>query len=240
MNKKKICIGIIIVLILFNVVCYAKAFYNHNKINVAETIDNTISDENVISEDLEDNIVNENQIQEDEIIESCENQEEIKPVETENTDNKQNATEINNNSKTETNNKSTKNNTSTETQKQEQTTYTQEIITPKEPVADKKEENTPTNTNSTTTTVQETNKQPTQERVVTFERNENTINAIKAYLETQGYVGVENDKIVNSTNPFSYSTFNIDGYLGGPKTLQVYARDYIVNGQKQWTQCFIL
>jgi hypothetical protein len=197
MKKKKICIGVIIVLILFNVVCFAKAFFNRNKISIAETIGDTVFYENIIIEDLENIIVSENQIQEDEIIEICENQEENESVEIANIDNEQNTTEISNKPKTETNNKNTNTSTSTTTlTKQEQTSYAKETTTTKEQVTDTKEKIQ--NTNDQTTSQTESSNSSTEETTTTIEETSKPELAYKTYRIQNTEVIPEIIEILNS------------------------------------------
>jgi len=107
----------------------------------------------------------------------------------------------------------------------------------------KNETTTPTTENKNTSSLEDTKTEEKQEepkRVVTLKRNETYINKLKKYIEDKGYIATEDASIVEFTNPFTYSSFNIDGYLIGKKSYSVYARDFYVNGVYQWTQCFII
>lgn len=91
---------------------------------------------------------------------------------------------------------------------------------------------------NTDTKVEDTKEET--KRIITFKRNNTYVNKLIQYITDKGFVATEDESIVDLTNPFTYSSFNIDGYLIGKKSYKIYARDYYVNGEYQWTQCFII
>lgn len=59
MNKKKICIGIIIVLVIFDIICFSIFLVNKKQIQVSENSEEFIYEEDLSDEELLDNIYNE-------------------------------------------------------------------------------------------------------------------------------------------------------------------------------------
>lgn len=100
---------------------------------------------------------------------------------------------------------------------------------------------------------QETNKQEdkkeveekeetTQEVVRTVKRNDTYIQKMKNYITTNdksSYSIVVDESIVNNTYGFTYSEFNMSGYIGCYSTYRIYAQDYYVNGEYVETRCYI-
>ena len=59
MNKKKICIGIIVVLVVFNLICFSIFLIKKKQIQVSEKTEEFIYEEDLSDEELQDNIYNE-------------------------------------------------------------------------------------------------------------------------------------------------------------------------------------
>ena len=51
---------------------------------------------------------------------------------------------------------------------------------------------------------------------------------------------VEDASIVELTTGFTYSEMNLSADLNRTGTIRVYARDYYLNGQYMYTQCYVL
>ncbi len=108
------------------------------------------------------------------------------------------------------------------------------------------------NTNNTSTTSQTNNAAsttPSNQKVETFKYNKQmTDKMIKVittneseYMKQYGYNVVVDESIIANTNQFTYTEDRVKNplkYKFG--TIKVYARDYYVNGQYMWTECFIL
>ena len=96
-----------------------------------------------------------------------------------------------------------------------------------------------------TTVKQESTKQPA--RKIEFKQNNEYIEKMKTYISTHetenmkkyGYSFVVDQSIVNYTNPFTYSDFNMSSCVGVTGVYKLYARDYYYNGVYVETQCYV-
>lgn len=82
----------------------------------------------------------------------------------------------------------------------------------------------------------------TQEVVRTVKRNDTYIQKMKNYITTNdksNYSIVVDESIVNNTYGFTYSEFNMSGYLGCYSIYRIYAQDYYVNGEYVETRCYV-
>ena len=97
---------------------------------------------------------------------------------------------------------------------------------------------------------QETNKQEDkqqeveeeQETIREVKRNDTYIQMIKDYITTndKSDYSIEVDpSVVNTSYGFTYSEFNLSGYIGGYSVYRIYAQDYYVNGEYVETRCYI-
>ena len=148
-----------------------------------------------------------------------------------------NTAKINNNTNNQTTNNNQQNTQSVNTQievssqKEEQVQQTQEST---ENTQVKQEESKP---------VQEVVQQPKIE----VKRNDEMIQKIKTYISTHetermkkyGYSFVVDPNVVNYTNPFTYSEYNMATCLDLTGEIRIYARDYFYNGKFVETQCFV-
>lgn len=108
------------------------------------------------------------------------------------------------------------------------------------------------NTNNSSTTSQTSNATsttPSNQKIETFKYNKQmTDKMIKVittneseYMKQYGYNVVVDEGIIENTNQFTFAESRVKNYLTYKfGTIRVYARDYIVNGQYMWTECFIL
>lgn len=116
--------------------------------------------------------------------------------------------------------------------------------------------NTQTNTqenNNQTQVKEETQQQPVQEVVpepvkkVEYKRNNEYIQKIENYIRTHetddmkknGYSINVDESIVNYTNPFTFSDYNMKTCIDITYNYHIYARDYYYNGKYVETQCFV-
>lgn len=121
----------------------------------------------------------------------------------------------------------------------------------------KKEENNNVQTvvqNNNTSSNTETQKVPEvpetpKTNTVTYKYNENMTNkmisVIKAnesdYMKEYGYTVVVDESIITLTNQFTYSDQRVKDKLTYKfGQIRVYARDYFVNGEYKWTECYII
>lgn len=118
----------------------------------------------------------------------------------------------------------------------------------------KKEENNNPQTivqNNNTSSNTETQKVPETPKTntVTYKYNENMTNkmisVIKAnesdYMKEYGYTVVVDESIITLTNQFTYSDQRVKDKLTYKfGQIRVYARDYFVNGEYKWTECYII
>lgn len=198
------------------------------------TIDNTITVAEVEVENIKEDDIKTN--------------EEIKEQEksTISTDNKSTEQTASKEETKVTTNKEQTSNNETQTNKKEEVKQEEQQTESKE---DKQQEQETENKETSNQEQQETNKQEveekeetTQEIVREVKRNDTYIQKMKNYITTNdksSYSIVVDESIVNNTYGFTYSEFNMSGYLGCYSTYRIYAQDYYVNGQYVETRCYI-
>lgn len=109
--------------------------------------------------------------------------------------------------------------------------------------------NTNNNTSTTSQTSSATSTAPSNQKVETFKYNkqmtEKMIKIITTneseYMKQYGYNVVVDESIIANTNQFTFTEKRVKNslkYKAG--TIRVYARDYYVDEQYIWTECFIL
>lgn len=85
--------------------------------------------------------------------------------------------------------------------------------------------------------------QPIQKDEKKFVKNAEYIAKMKTYLEKNSkreITIVEDASIIELTTGFTYSEFNLSAYTNKAGIVKIYARDYYVNGQYMYTQCYVL
>lgn len=90
--------------------------------------------------------------------------------------------------------------------------------------------------------IEEKEETTSQEIVREVKRNDTYIQKIKEYITTNdksSYSIVVDSSIINNTDGFTYSEFNLSGYIGCYSVYRIYAQDYYVNGQYVETRCYI-
>lgn len=104
-----------------------------------------------------------------------------------------------------------------------------------------KNNNSSSQTNSTTSNKDKKvetfkyNSKMTQKMITTIKSNESE------YMKQYGYTVVIDESIIANTNQFTYTDNRVKNALTYKfGTIKVYARDYFVNGQYMWTECFII
>ena len=246
MKKKKICIGVMAILIVF-VLMVLLVLLKSKSVKIAEN--NMTNEQNIIdAESLEDNttenVVEENLSTEEPIVENNE------IVQNEDTS-------IQVDEKNQ------------ETQKQdmakEQTPDIISITKPKEIKPTQQEQPKPStqvqeNNNiqpnteekgnaKTDTNAKKQEAQAVQQNTITYKENENMIKKMKETIEknktenmeTYGCIVTPDSSIVDQTSEFTFTEERMIGkikYKFG--TIKIYARDYYKNGVYQYTQCFML
>ena len=256
MNKKKICIGVIIVLTIFDLVCVLMLLTNYDKIRLTKNIETSSLETNLENEiPAEDKLV-ENEISQEIVNEEIENIEtteinttekiieEPKTVESKPTQTQK--TNSNTSAKTKTNNTTTNNTKSTVKESQ---TQSQTIIETPKPVQESKpaEEKKETVVEPTKPVAVETKPQVTNEEK--YVRNDAMINRIKEvinnnpseYMKNFGYEIVVDSSIKELTNQFTFTETRVKGFINFKfGTIRIYAEDYYKNGQLIMTECYII
>lgn len=240
MKKKKICIGVMAILIVFVLIVLLVLFKSKN-VKIAEN--NMTNEQNIIdAESLEDNttenVVEENLSTEEPIVENNE------IVQNEDT-----SIQVDEKSQ--------------ETQKQdiakEQPPDIISITKPKETKPTQQEQPKPSTQAQENNDIQPNTEekenakkqevQAVQQNTITYQENENIMNEMKTTIEnnktenmkTFGCIVKPDPSIVDMTDEFTFTEERIIGkikYKFG--TIKIYARDYYRNGVYQYTQCFML
>lgn len=144
---------------------------------------------------------------------------------------------------TNTNNNINKSNSTSVQTTIETNTKKEEINNPQTVV-----QNNNTSSNTETKKVPEVPETP-KTNTVTYKYNENMTNkmisVIKAnesdYMKEYGYTVVIDESIITLTNQFTYSDQRVKDKLTYKfGQIRVYARDYFVNGEYKWTECYII
>lgn len=243
MNKKKICIGIISILILVIVASLVRIFLDSKKVKV--------SNSNIITEDTStDELLNQGDSTQDGTIENANISDntviEDITIKEETTEDKKETVITKKQEETKTSSKTPTTSTAktiTENKSQTQTNIPIQVQT-----------NERTEEKQETTVVQNTNPivQPTEQTKdegLKYVRNDTMINQIKQIIknnETQdmkdfGYNIVVDSSIKNSTNQFTFAESRVINSIRNKfGTIRIYAEDYYNNGQFIMTQCYII
>lgn len=236
MNKKKICIVIIGVLILIILACILINIFTRKNISVSNNGKNTIQEENTIvkNEIVGNNsaVVDENIVKNDVLQDTNISKEE--KIKTSN--NKEISKEtIQNNQKVKSN--------------KEQNHKVQVPVTSTEETQAKPQENINNNKEDKPTSVPSQKPVKPEENTEKYIRNDNIINKIKqvikenetANMKDFGYNIVVDSSIKNQTNQFTYTTNRVINSIKSKfGTIRIYAEDYYKNGDLVMTMCYIL
>lgn len=254
-NKKKICIGIIIILVTIIVACLGKTFFNNKQM--------TNSGENIIIEDtntnevLEENNITENEITEENILIDSDTENVKNTVNTAQIiDIKETSTETQQASIITTTSEITQTHGQQETKSAIQTNVEEVKIVeaptqatsqvPIQIVATTEEKNETVIKQEETT--KEESKIETKDEEL-YVRNDNMINQIKQVIEnnvsenmiTYGYEIVVDSSIKNLTNQFTYTENRVKSAISSKfGIIRIYAEDYYRNGQLIMTECYII
>lgn len=236
MNKKKICIVIIGVLILIILGCILINIFSKKNISVSNNEKNTIQEENTIAlnEIVGNNlaVVDENIIKND--VPQDTNISKEEKIKTSN--NKETSKEtIQNNQKVKSN--------------KEQNHKVQVPVTSTEETQAKPQENINNNKEDKPTSIPSQKPVKPEENTEKYIRNDNIINKIKqvikenetANMKDFGYNIVVDSSIKNQTNQFTYTTNRVINSIKSKfGTIRIYAEDYYKNGDLVMTMCYIL
>lgn len=236
MNKKKICIVIIGVLILIILGCILINIFSKKNISVSNNEKNTIQEENTIAlnEIVGNNlaVVDENIIKND--VPQDTNISKEEKIKTSN--NKETSKEtIQNNQKVKSN--------------KEQNHKVQVPVTSTEETQAKPQENINNNKEDKPTSVPSQKPVKPEENTEKYISNDNIINKIKqvikenetANMKDFGYNIVVDSSIKNQTNQFTYTTNRVINSIKSKfGTIRIYAEDYYKNGNLVMTMCYIL
>lgn len=236
MNKKKICIVIIGVLILIIFGCILINIFSKKNISVSNNEKNTIQEENTIAlnEIVGNNlaVVDENIIKND--VPQDTNISKEEKIKTSN--NKETSKEtIQNNQKVKSN--------------KEQNHKVQVPVTSTEEIQAKPQENINNNKEDKPTSIPSQKPVKPEENTEKYIRNDNIINKIKqvikenetANMKDFGYNIVVDSSIKNQTNQFTYTTNRVINSIKSKfGTIRIYAEDYYKNGDLVMTMCYIL
>ena len=257
MIKKKILIGVIVVLSLFDLTCFVLATNNKMKTNVAKKQDNSNVQESTINELSNQNAILENIIAENSVIENTvtatnddvqeksETQKapEVKKetsskIQTKSAESKETESKKESTNKLQEQSK-TKTETTTPTPKKA-TTQVQTQTTTQAQSQNTQEKNTPEKPTQTIT-----EKAKDEEKYV---RNDAMINKIKQvitnneseYMKEYGYTIVVDSSIKENSNQFTFTETRVKAYITHRfGTIKIYAEDYYRNGQLIMTECYI-
>ena len=234
MNKKKICIVIIGVLILIILACILINIFTRKNISVSNNEKNTIQEENTIAQNeiVENNlaVVDENIIKND-VFQNTNIAKE---------DNIKTPTSKETSKETIQSNQKIKSNKE-QNYKVPVTSNNETQTKPQENINNNKEDK-PTSTPSQKPIKPE-------ENVEKYIRNDNMINKIKqvikenetANMKDFGYNIVVDSSIKNQTNQFTFTTNRVINSIKAKfGTIRIYAEDYYKNGDLVMTMCYIL
>lgn len=258
---KKILVGsvsLIIIIIIISAVIIIKNKSLEAEKNIETTTNRIIADQDIAEEtiseveemtEIESNESVEEVIQEEPVIETqSKSTEEVKQKE---------STNIKTQSQNTKQNNKVSENPSTTASVIVQTNNNDNTNKPKENNAkpNPQENKNTGNNNPTPNTIPETNNSnnanqtPSNQKVETYKYNsqmaQKMITVITSneseYMKQYGYSVAVDESIVANTNQFTFTESRVKNavtYKFG--TIRVYARDYYVNGQYMWTECFII
>lgn len=236
MNKKKICIVIIGVLILIILGCILINIFTKKNINVSNNEKNTIQEENIIAQNeiVENNlaVVDANIIKND--IPQNTNIAKEENIKTSNSKETSKET-IQNNQKIKSN--------------KEQNPKVQVPVTSTGETQTKPQENINNNKEDKPTSTPSQKPVKPEENTEKYIRNDSMINKIKqvikenetANMKDFGYNIIVDSSIKNQTNQFTFTTNRVINSIKAKfGTIRIYAEDYYKNGNLVMTMCYIL
>ena len=240
MNKKKILIGLIVILVVFILVCLVVITYaKHERV---------IESDYEIAEIPEENIVSENEILDIpmEEIETQENIEIQEPTETKADTTSQE--KVSSPVKKQSNSTQTQSQANKKTQTKTQVQTTTETIQPTQTQVQIEQPKVTEEKKEVITTPPSQNITPVTKDEEKYVRNDAMINRIREtinnhpseYMCTYGYEIVVDSSIKEHTNQFTFTETRVKGYIAYKfGTIRIYAEDYYKNGQLIMTECYI-
>ena len=253
MNKKKVCIGIIIFLVIVIIgVNLARVFSTSKELQISDASDvinedteNTNSTENIISDNLEENTFTVTEIPQENNNEVTEND-----IVIENED-KTIQNDIKTSKETSKGQENKKQDTTNITKKENSSVQETAKIEPKQELKQEQQNNT-TKENKTPSTDNSSNtKEKEQQTKVeeTYTVNNTMINKIiktiqnneSEFMKTYGYTIQVDSSIKNMTSQFTFTENRVIGAIKNKfGTIRVYAEEHYKNGQYIMTQCYII
>lgn len=222
---------------------------NEQKNEVIQEVDvseqNIISDDSIIVAEIEENIKNEiiEETPKDTTKNNVETQEKQKTtINTAKTDNKSTEQTKSKEETKETVDKEQINNDTAQIINKKDEVKQEEQQTQVQEKEDSNQEQQETNKQEDKPEIEEKEDTTSQEIVREVKRNDTYIQKMKNYITTNdksSYSIVVDESIVNNTYGFTYSEFNMSGYLGCYSIYRIYAQDYYVNGEYVETRCYI-
>ena len=250
----KIYILIILFIVIVATIAVITRYKNTNTNQVINEQQNEIIGETITSEIdvIDNNTITvakvEDEIIEDDVKTNVETKEQEKSTistenkSTEQTESKE-ETKVTVNKEQQTSNNETQTNKKEEVKQEEQQTEQKED---KQQETEQKEnsnqEQQETNKQEEKQEIEEKEETTSQEIIREVKRNDTYIQKIKDYITTNdksNYSIVVDSSIVNNTDGFTYSEFNLSGYIGCYSVYKIYAQDYYVNGEYVETRCYI-
>ena len=235
MKKKIICILLITLIIVMVGILIIRKF-NKEPIKVNES-----TNQNLLEESNENNIATDNYELKQEF-----STESVNDVENNISEQEKNENVANTESVAQTKKANSNAVTYTESNRQETQNKSEEIVEEKTETQKQVQAQTQETNNESTTTKEDIQVETKKEE---YKRNNKVINDIRKvitnneseYMKKFGYQIVEDSSITELTNQFTYTEQRVkDKILNKFGTIRIYARDYIVNGQYMWTECFII
>ena len=243
MDKKKVCIGIIIFLVIVIIgVNLARVFCTSKELQISDA-SNVINEdtENIISEDIEEDSITENEVTQEsntEVIEDdviVEDKGEIVETPKEIAKNQENtkqttSTIINQESKAV----------------QEQSKSEQKQASTKEKINNTTKENTTQSSDNSSNTKEKEQQTKVEE---TYTVNNTMINQIiktiqnneSEFMKKYGYTIQVDSSIKKYTNQFTFTENRVKSAITNKfGTIRIYAEDYYKNGQLIMTECYII
>ena len=253
MNKKKVCIGIIIFLVIVIIgVNLARVFSASKELQISDASDvinedteNTNSTENIISDNLEENTFTVTEIPQENNNEVTEND-----IVIENED-KTIQNDIKTSKETSKGQENKKQDTPNITKKENSSVQGTAKIEPKQELKQEQQNNT-TKENKTPSTDNSSNTKGKEQQTKveeTYTVNNTMINKIiktiqnneSEFMKIYGYTIQVDSSIKNMTSQFTFTENRVIGAIKNKfGTIRVYAEDHYKNGQFIMTQCYII
>ncbi len=268
-KKKKICIGVIVILSLTIISCCGGIVLKHKNLQIAKSDNTEEIQEEFVNEVIEENdLENENVIDENNVLdnensianETTNNNEYIKSTSSvqvatkqpQSSSQTQSASSIQTNTKQSETSKQTEVSSHAEIVKASTQVTTQvpiQINEVKEPKQEQQQQQpvTPPVTKPAEPTKEEPKPETKEEEL--YVRNDAMINQIRQVIEsnvsenmmTYGYEIVVDSSIKELTNQFTYTENRVKNAISSKfGTIRIYAEDYYRNGQLIMTECYII